>query len=312
MNKNKSKTSNKLFLFILIVLIIIICVLYYKYVYNIENFSNKNNNKNIKNDSNKNTITLNNENIGKNINNIFLYWVGNDYKLIKILRDIIYLHSNNGKNYTVHLINKDNIKNYIKTIPDYFNDLLPAHQADFIRVNVICDYGGIWLDSDTLVMDDLTRLFNIINNKDGFFMLENNEILFNGVFGSKPNTPLMIEWKTKLLTILDTKKQTINWTEIGNSLLENIKNNNPEYYNNYKLFNGLDNMYPVNWNNCVDEFITKPYDNYKTIEKDFQPLIVLVNSVYKKLETDINNEKDILAGNLPLNYFINKSITNIK
>ena len=246
--------------------------------------------------------------INSNENNVFLYWVGNDYKLIKILRDIIYLHSNNGKNYTVHLMNKDNIKNYITTIPDYFNDLLPAHQADFARVHVICDYGGIWLDSDTLVMDNLNRLFDIIKNKDGFFMLENNEILFNGVFGSKPNTSLMIEWKTKLLNILNTKKQNINWTEIGNSLLDTIKNNNPEYYNNYKIFNGLDNMYPVNWNKCVDEFITKPYDNYKTLEKEFQPLIVLVNSVYKELEK--YSEKEILDGNLPLNYFIKKSFSN--
>ena len=204
------------------------------------------------------------------------------------------------------LITEQNISDYIQDIPDYFSNLCPAHQADFVRVNVICDYGGIWLDSDTLVMDDLTRLFDIIKNKDGFFMLENNEILFNGVFGSKPNTLLMIEWKTKLLTILNTKKQNINWTEIGNSLLENIKNNNLEYYNNYKLFNGLDNMYPVNWNNCVYEFITKPYDNYKTIEKKFQPLIVLVNSVYKELET--KTKEEILNGNMPINYFINKSL----
>ena len=243
------------------------------------------------------TFLNNNDN-----NNVFLYWTGNEYKLIKILRDIIYLHSNNNKNYTVHLINKENLKNYIKIIPEYFNDLLPAHQADFVRVNVVCNYGGIWLDSDTLVMDDLCRLFDIFKKKDGFFLLENNQILFNGVFGS---TPLMIEWKTKLLDILNNKKQNIDWTEIGNSLLDKIKKNNPEYYNNYKIFNGLDNMYPVNWNNCVEEFITKPYNNYKIIEKEFQPIIVLVNSVYKELEK--YNEKEILNSNLPLNYFINKS-----
>jgi hypothetical protein len=244
-----------------------------------------------------------------NENNVFLYWVGNDYKLIKILRDIIYLHSKKGKNYTVHLLNKDNIKKYITNIPDYFNDLLPAHQADFIRVNVICDYGGIWLDSDTLVMDNLNSLFDIIKNKDGFFILENNTTLSNGVFGSKPNTPLMLEWKTKILNILNTKKQNINWTEIGNSLLENIKHNHSDYYNNYKIFNGLDNMYPVDWNNCVEEFITKSYDNYKTIEKDFQPLIVLVNSVYKELET--KTEDEILNNNIPLKFFINKSFSNV-
>jgi len=140
-------------------------------------------------------------------------------------------------------------------------------------------------------------------------MLENNEILFNGVFGSKPNTPLMIEWKTKVLTILNTKKQTITWTEIGNSLLENIKHNHPDYYNNYKIFNGLDNMYPVNWNNCVDEFITKKYKNYKNIEKEYQPLIVLVNSVYKELET--KTEDEILNNNIPLHFFINKSFLNV-
>ena len=53
----------------------------------------------------------------------------NDYKLIKILRDIIYLHSNNGKKYTVHLINKDNIKTaliYSKSgiLPNQYYNLL--------------------------------------------------------------------------------------------------------------------------------------------------------------------------------------------
>ena len=78
----------------------------------------------------------------------------------------------------------------------------------------------------------------------------------------------------------------------------------------YNIFNGLDNVYPVNWNNCVIEFLDKPYDNYKNIIRDYQPLIVLVNSVYKKL--DDMSEKEILDGNMPLNYFINKSFENVK
>lgn len=40
--------------------------------------------------------------------------------------------------------------------------MCPAHQADFVRVNVICDYGGIWLDSDTLVLEDKTE-YEILN-----------------------------------------------------------------------------------------------------------------------------------------------------
>ena len=106
------------------------------------------------------------------------------------------------------------------------------------------------------------------------------------------------------------KKKNINWTEIGGYLLDNIKKQNPEYYNNYEIFNGIDNMYPINWNNCVEEMITKPYENYKTFEKDFQPILILVNSVYKELEK--YSEKEILDGKFPLNYFINKSYKSYK
>ena len=242
--------------------------------------------------------------------NIFLYWVGKEYKLISILRNLIYLHSTNGKGYKVILITEKNMNEYVKYIPTYFYNLCPAHQADFIRVNVICDYGGIWLDSDTLVLDSLDTLFDYVENNDGFFIKENNEILWNGIFGSKPNTPLMIEWKNEMIKILDIKQSTINWAEIGNVLLQNMYNNKQYLYDGYNIFNGLDNLYPVNWCYCVKEYIDEPYNNYKKLVREYQPLIVLVNSVYKKLEN--KTSKEILEGNMPINYFINKSFNNMK
>ena len=97
--------------------------------------------------------------------NVYIYWVGNEYTLISILRKFIYLHSTNGKGYTVHLITDKNIGEYISDIPSYFHSLCPANQADFVRVTVICDRGGIWLDSDTLVMDTFDTLFDILESR---------------------------------------------------------------------------------------------------------------------------------------------------
>ena len=242
--------------------------------------------------------------------NIYLYWIGKDYKLISILRNLIYLHSTNGIGYNIILITDKNVNDYIKNIPDYFNKLCPAHQADFVRVNVICDYGGIWLDSDTLVVDTMDTLFDIIEKKSGFFIRENNEILWNGIFGSKPNTPLMIKWKTEMINILDKTQGKIGWADIGCDLLQSIYNENPSLYNDCTIFDGLDNLYPVNWNNCKTEFIDKPYDNYRQIVRKYQPLVVLVNIVYKSLEN--KTEKEILEGTMPINYFINKSFENMK
>lgn len=242
--------------------------------------------------------------------NLYLYWTGKEYKLISILRNLIYLHSTNGIGYKIHLITDKNIGEYINDIPKYFNKLCPAHQADFVRVNVICDYGGIWLDSDTIVLDSLDSLFEYVENRDGFFITENNSVLWNGIFGSKPNTPIMTEWKTRMKTLLDLKSGKIGWNDIGSCILQDIYNENASLYDSYNIFNGLDNLYPVNWKNCVEEFITKPYDNYKNIMREYQPLVVLVNSVYKKLEN--LHIKKILDGNMPLNYFINKSFENMK
>jgi hypothetical protein len=242
--------------------------------------------------------------------NVFLYWIGHEYKLISLLRNLIYLHSTNGKGYNVHLITEKNIKEYIKDLPEYFYSLQPAHQADFVRVCVLCDYGGIWMDSDTLVIDSMDSLFDLNKHKNGFFIRENNNILWNGVFGTNKQTPLMIEWKKRMLEILDIKKEKINWSEIGCMMLQSMYDSNPMLFENYTIFNGLDNLYPVNWNKCVLEFIQKPYDNYKNIIREYQPFVVLVNSVYKQLES--KSVEQILNGNLPLNYFINKSFENMK
>lgn len=243
-------------------------------------------------------------------NNLFIYWIGKEYKLIKILRNLIYLHSTNGNGYKVHLINHSNIKNYLDNIPEYFYKLCPAHQADYVRVCIVLKYGGIWLDSDTLVLNSLDCLFNLVNNKNGFFIRENNQIIWNGIFGSKSNTDLLKEWENRMETILNAKKEKIGWTEIGNHLLQEMFNQNKKLFDEYEIFDGLDNMYPVNWNNCVNEYLKKPFDNYKKIIRSFQPLIVLVNSVYKELEN--KTEKEIFEAKLPLNYFISKSFENNK
>lgn len=245
--------------------------------------------------------------------NIFIYWIGKEYSLIKILRELIYLHSNDGKNYKVHFLNDDNIKDYIENIPQKYYELLPAHKADFVRVNVICDYGGIWLDSDTIVMDNLSSLFKILEEKNGFFIKEKNIHIINGVFGSKKKTQLLLRWKEKINFILETtpikklhKKKF--WSIIGSKILKNFINEEINLFDNYTIFNGLDNVYPIYWKFCSREFIKKPYENYKRIIRNYQPFIILVNSVYKELEKLSADE--IKEKNMPINYFITKSYLN--
>lgn len=236
--------------------------------------------------------------------NIFIYWIGKEYKLLKILRELIYLHSNNEKNYKVHFLNDNNIKEYIKNIPPKYYKLRPAHKADFVRVNVICDYGGIWLDSDTIVMNDLSSLFKILEEKDGFFIKQHNNLLINGVFGSKKNTQILKKWKLSINKKLQNNSK-INWISLGSEILNIYLKKNNNLYNNFLILNGKNNILPVFWKYSVNEFLIKPFENYENIKREYQPLIILYKHIYIKYE-------NIIKENIPINYFIKKSYENIK
>ena len=43
-------------------------------------------------------------------------------------------------------------------------------QVDYMRILLIYKYGGIWLDSDTIVLTSLKELFDILQEQDGFFI----------------------------------------------------------------------------------------------------------------------------------------------
>jgi hypothetical protein len=241
-------------------------------------------------------------------NNLFLYWVGPEYKIIKLLRGLIYHHSNGGKNFTVHLINQHNITDYIDNFPgEFFWKLKPANQADFVRVSVINKWGGIWLDSDTIVMSSLSELFYLVNS-GGFFIEQskaNDSKLFcNGVFGSKPNTPLLQLWNEDCHRIILDKKENIGWDEIGTVLLERYRFKKDYLFKQYKIIDGNSTVYPIHWTNSYQEFIEKPYENWKQIEREFQPVVIFNNEVYKKSE--VMSECEILS-KTPLSYFIKKS-----
>jgi hypothetical protein len=108
--------------------------------------------------------------------------------------------------------------------------------------------------------------------------------------------------------ILNEKGNNISWNEIAIDILQSKYTSDKTIFANYEIFYGIENMYPVNWDVCVNEYLLKPYDNYKTIVRDYQPLLILVNTVYRSIED--NTEERILNAKMPLNYFISKSFEN--
>lgn len=72
-----------------------------------------------------------------------------------------------------------------------------AYVSDYIRAYVIYKYGGIYLDTDILVLDNFDRFLN----NHAFVGFENPQYPFTAVFGAEPGHPLvkdMIEYYDRL------------------------------------------------------------------------------------------------------------------
>jgi len=239
--------------------------------------------------------------------NVFIYWIGEEYSLIKLLRKLMIKYQESGEGYTLHHITPENINNYLDDIPDYFFDLLPAHQADYLRIYCLYKYGGIWLDSDIIMMNNLDYYFDLLKRYDGFLQLHHQISI--SFIGSNKNNPLMLEWLNNAKSILDNKKKNIHWTEIGTTLIESMKYKNSNLFSKTHFINAFNETYPVTWDKCLSEFVEKPYDNYKNlITKNRQDIVIIVNSVYKHLKDW--NELDILNSDLPISYFLRLSFSS--
>jgi len=94
-----------------------------------------------------------------------------------------------SNNHNVTLITKDNYMNYI-SLPKHIikkarkNILSITHLSDIIRICLLYEYGGLWLDSTVLLTKPLPDLPNICSHL-GFWTPKDNGEILETCFGAK-------------------------------------------------------------------------------------------------------------------------------
>lgn len=148
--------------------------------------------------------------------NLFTFWDGPYPQIIKILEErISAVCSYFG--YDHHSLDLRSLSSYIE-IPERFSQLIVQHKSDVARVKLINKYGGIWMDSDTLVLGSLLEYFIKIEESDGFFLKNEKGTVTNAVFGSRPQTPFMEKWEARIDAIIQ-KSTKLPYELMGNSFL---------------------------------------------------------------------------------------------
>lgn len=121
-----------------------------------------------------------------------------------------------------------------ETLSDYLPDLPPdvlrirelAHKADMIRAMLVARYGGMWLDSDAIVLRDLNPLFGLLEQRD-FVCFNDNALLVASkpwvrinCFLSRPGGTVVTQWVERQHEKFP--RVEYGWEEIGTDLLHPI------------------------------------------------------------------------------------------
>jgi hypothetical protein len=89
---------------------------------------------------------------------IWLYWENYygdrlpDY--LELTLETIRRHAGDAP---VKVVSPDNLGEYVdrSTLPSGYDDLIPAHKANYLRVRLLHDLGGMWIDIDTVAFKSL-------------------------------------------------------------------------------------------------------------------------------------------------------------
>ena len=210
---------------------------------------------------------------------IWMYWEGKSLEWVNLMVEIA--EKNSG--CEVVLLNPKTIQCIISTdelIADWQSITPIAHKADYLRSVILTKFGGIWLDVDTIVIQDLNYLLDMLKDYDmvGFDNMGFNPNL--GILVCRANSPIMRKWKEEMEISFNSNKNKRIWAY--NILLLNricfdliVRDGLP-----YKSINS-NTTYIIPWNK--DNLWLSP-GNFEFIKRDNQPMITFSGRSKRKFD----------------------------
>ena len=153
---------------------------------------------------------------------IFTFWEG---KLPEYLKLCL-----NTWKFPYIILNYNNLSLYTEKLPEKVKQLSLQKVADYVRVHVLRDSGGIWIDTDTIMLNDKLPnaliLGDNINRTNTIGFLNANAII---------NSDIFIQWATFQDSVINDLKDmpngdTTNWDIIGNKFTNNYLLNHKEIF----------------------------------------------------------------------------------
>jgi hypothetical protein len=170
---------------------------------------------------------------------VWTYWENKSnriepYAHIQLCFDTMYKHY--GK-YNFIILNPASIKQYLPNVRSDLDNLMIAQKVDYYRVALLEKYGGVWVDADTIVLKNLDKVFEKLDNGYDFvgFGCTGKKCFngypdpSNGVMGSRKNGRLMGHCLKKLDEMLDADNTNYKYFDLGKNVIWECKDELIDY-----------------------------------------------------------------------------------
>jgi hypothetical protein len=135
--------------------------------------------------------------------NIFILWLEGWDDAEWLNKEVVESWRINNPEWTLHLINIDNLKDYVNDI-DYIyeKNINPQAKSDIIRLSLLKNHGGVWADATMLCMQPLDHWVHDAVESSGIWMYHGHGGGMSKEIGpaswfivSKPESYIITKWK---------------------------------------------------------------------------------------------------------------------
>ena len=150
---------------------------------------------------------------------VWVYWEGDCPDWIAQCHRTIKKHSPNYRILNAEIFDQL----WYKDRDIEINKLPIALKADYMRAFLLCHFGGLWIDSDCIVMKPLSQLFSKLENAEFIAHRERSGLVSNAFIGAKFASEIARRYYQKVCKVLRSNK-TLGWTSIGSQPLTEVLN----------------------------------------------------------------------------------------
>lgn len=140
---------------------------------------------------------------------VWIFWAQGYDGAPTLVKRCIESWRDKNPDWDVRILSRETLTQYVDVSP--LSDALPHRfHANFLRLKLLTQYGGVWTDATTICHRPLSEWMPILGGQTGFFVFRgphNDRWIDNWFIAANSSNPLIIEWMSAYTRYITPRKR---------------------------------------------------------------------------------------------------------